>query len=133
MSTVNEIKKEEVLSYLAEKSIAIPKAIEKQIEDIGGEDMLLQRIDVLHWVFFSRDEAEMYSESVRFLEGDKDVDLRLIVSTIQQNKDYFQNALQEITRLKDEIIKCQESLEAYEIQLPLYRKVIEVLENELYS
>ncbi len=133
MSTVNEIKKEEVLSYLAEKSIAIPKAIEKQIEDIGGEDMLLQRIDVLHWVFFSRDEAEMYSESVRFLEGDKDVDLRLIVSTIQQNKDYFQNALQEITRLKDEIIKCQESLEAYEIQLPLYRKVIEVLENELYN
>ncbi len=95
--------------------------------------MLLQRIDVLHWVFFSRDEAEMYSESVRFLEGDKDVDLRLIVSTIQQNKGYFQNALQEITRLKDEIIKCQESLEAYEIQLPLYRKVIEVLENELYS
>ena len=45
---VNEIKKEEVLNCLTVESTAIPKAIEKQIEDIGGEDMFLQRIDVLH-------------------------------------------------------------------------------------
>ena len=120
-----------VRSRFAHSVETLPTEIETEIERIGGEEMLLQRIDVLKWVYFTRDDVRMYQEVLRFLDGEDDIDESLIRAAIQQEKCNYQNAITEIAKLKQTIREAEERLASLEERLPQYALSIEILEEEM--
>ena len=124
-------KKEQIREYFANITETLPKEIDDQIKKAGGEDMLLLRIDILHWVYFSREELARAREVLRFLNGEKDIDRNQIEAAIRHSRFQHQNAIGEIIRLKEELAKKQRQLQEYEEQAPYYKLAAEVLEEEL--
>ena len=123
--------KEQVRSWFAHSVETLPVEIEKQIEAVGGEDMLLQRIDVMHWVYFTREEVRMYQAVLRFLDGKDDIDDSLVNAAIQRKKCYYQSDLEEIMMLRESIREKEERLALLEERLPQHRLSVEVLEEML--
>ena len=128
---MTEKQRTKVRSWFAASVETLPVEIEKQIEAIGGEDMLLQRIDVLHWVYFSREEVRMYQEVLRFLDGEDKIDESLINAAIQQKKCNYQNSMEEIAMLRESIYEKEKRLALLEERLPQHRLSVEVLEEAL--
>ena len=124
-------KKEQIREYFENIMQTLPKAIDEQIEAAGGENMLLLRIDILHWVYFSREELARAREVLRFLNGEKDIDRNHIEAAIRHSCFRHQNAVGEIIRLKEDLAKKEKQLREYEEQAPYYKLTAEVLEEEL--
>jgi len=124
-------KKEQIREYFANITQTLPKEIDDQIKKAGGEDMLLLRIDILHWVYFSREELARAREVLRFLNGEKDIDRNQIEAAIRHSRFQHQNAIGEIIRLKEDLAKKKKQLREYEEQAPYYKMAAEVLEEEL--
>jgi len=123
--------KAKAYAYLAKQVETLPREIAEQIAFAGGEDMLLQRIDILHWVYFTQEEVDRYREAIRLLEGKQNVDYKRVEAAIQHNKDRYQSAMNEMIRLKREISALKQELQDHEKQLPYYNLVVNVLEEEL--
>ena len=120
-------------AYLAKQVETLPREIAEQVAAAGGEDMLLQRIDILHWAYFTQEEIDRYREAIRLLEGDENVDFKLVEAAIQHNKDRYQSAMTEMLRLRKEIAVLRQNLQELERQLPYYNLVMNVLDEELES
>ena len=125
--------KAKAYAYLAKQVETLPREIAEQVSAAGGEDMLLQRIDILHWVYFTREEVDRYREAIRLLEGEEDIDYNLVEAAIQHNKNRYQSAMSEMIRLKTKISELKQELQDHETKLPYYSLVIDVLEDELES
>ena len=123
--------KAKAYAYLAKQVETLPREIAEQIAFVGGEDMLLQRIDILHWVYFTQEEVDRYREAIRLLEGKPNIDYKLVEAALQHNKDRYQSAMSEMIRLKREISALKQELQDHEKQLPYYNLVVNVLEEEL--
>jgi len=126
-------KKEQIREYFANITETLPKEIDDQIKKAGGEDMLLLRIDILHWVYFSREELARAREVLRFLNGEKDIDRNQIEAAVRHSRFRHQNAMGEILKLRKEIEDRKKQLREYEEQAPYYKLAAEVLEEELES
>ena len=124
-------KKEQIREYFENITQTLPKAIDDQIEAAGGDDMLLLRIDILHWVYFSREELARAREVLRFLNGEKDIDRNQIEAAVRHSRFRHQNAMGEILKLRKEIEDRKKQLREYEEQAPYYKMAAEVLEEEL--
>ena len=125
--------KAKAYAYLAKQVETLPREIAEQIASAGGEDMLLSRIDILHWVYFTQEEVDRYREAIRLLEGEKDIDYKVIEAAVQHNKDRYQSAMCEMIRLKREISALKQELQDFEEKLPYYSLIIDVIEDELES
>jgi len=125
--------KAKAYAYLAKQVETLPREITEQIASAGGEDMLLLRIDILHWVYFTQEEVDRYREAIRLLEGEENIDYKLVEAAVQHNKDRYQSAMCEMIRLKKEISALQQELQDHEKKLPYYSLVVDVLEDELES
>lgn len=125
--------KAKAYAYLAKQVETLPREIAEQVAAAGGEDMLLQRIDILHWVYFTQEEVDRYREAIRLLEGKEDVDYKLVEAAVQHNKDRYQSAMSEMIRLKGKISELKQELQEHEKKLPYYSLVVNVLEEELES
>ena len=123
--------KAKAYAYLAKQVETLPREIAEQVAAAGGEDMLLQRIDILHWVYFTREEVDRYREAIRLLEGEEDIDYNLVEAAIQHNKNRYQSAMSEMIRLKTKISELKQELQDHETKLPYYSLVINALEDEL--
>ena len=129
MSTTDQ--KARAYAYLAKQVETLPREISEQVAAAGGEDMLLQRIDILHWVYFAQEEVDRYREAIRLLEGEENVDFKLVEAAIQHNKDRYQSDMSEMLRFRKEIAVLRQNLQELEKQLPCYNLVVNVLEEEL--
>ena len=129
MTTTDQ--KAKAYAYLAKQVEMLPREIAEQVAAAGGEDMLLQRIDILHWVYFTQEEVDRYREAIRMLEGDENVDFKLVEAAIQHNKDRYQSAMSEMLRLRKEMAVLRQELQEHEKKLPYYSLVVDVLEEEL--
>ena len=125
--------KAKAYAYLAKQVETLPREIAEQIAFAGGEDMLLQRIDILHWVYFTQEEVDRYREAIRLLEGKPNIDYKLVEAARQHNKDRYQSAMSEMIRLKREISALKQELQDHEKKLPYYSLGADVLEDELES
>ena len=120
-----------VRNWFADAVESLPKAIEQEIAGIGGRDMLLQRIDVLYWVYVTEEEVEMYREALRFLDGEKNIDMSLVNAAIQRRKSCYQSIVMEIGSLREEICEKEELLKQNEEKLPELRLTVKALEEAL--
>ena len=128
---ITQNQKNTVRDWFTHSVDTLPKEIEKEIEAVGGENMLIQRIDVLFWVYFTREEVRMYQEVLRCLDGKADIDEFLVDAAIQHKKCHYQNTLEEINMLKKSIREKESLLARDEEMLPRHSLSVEVLQEAL--
>lgn len=128
---ITQEQKSKVRNWFACSVETLPREIEKEIEAVGGENMLIQRMDVLYWVYFTREEVRMYQEVLRCLDGEADFDESLVDAAIQRKKCYYQNTLEEINMLKKSIREKESLLARCEEMLPRHSLSVEVLQEAL--
>ena len=128
---VTQEQKNAVRSLLADTVESLPGEIEKEITKVGGRDMLIQRIDVLFWVWSAEDDLKIYREALRILDGAEEIDESLIGDAIERKKDFYLETLKEIESLREEIREKQDRLRRNEEMLPQFRLSAEVLEQAL--
>ncbi|MCR5566404.1 MAG: hypothetical protein K6F61_06100 [Clostridiales bacterium] len=128
---ISQDMKSQVRNWFMEAVERIPKEINKQIEHVGGESMLLERIDILHWVYFNRETLKMYQEALRLLDGDSAFDETLVNAAVQRNKCAYSSMLENITHLKKSISEMETCLSGLEERMPMYGVTADVLEKML--
>ncbi len=128
---ITQEQKSTVRDWFAHSVDTLPKEIEKEIEAVGGENMLIQRMDVLYWVYFTREEVRMYQEVLQCLDGETGFDESLVDAAIQRKKCYYQNTLEEINSLKKSIREKESLLARDEEMLPRHSLSVEVLQEAL--
>jgi len=62
-------KNAELQRYFSEKAKGLQEEIELEIRKIGGEQMLISREDLIHWVWHAREQVEMYHMICKLLEN----------------------------------------------------------------
>ena len=104
-SIIKEVCQNEIKSR--EQSIAC------SIDKVGGEKHLPDRIDHLVWVYNDRGEIEKYQETIRFLDGDEDVDMDKIswvMNTFRQRERFYRSSAENTRRIIEEKIYSEERL-----------------------
>ena len=118
-------KEARVRDFFADKARHLQNEIDLEIEKIGGEDMLISREDLFHWVYHSREQVKNYRTICRMLEeGSQVVDMEKIMQDLQETMKKDQAAIDSLSRKKAEEDKAVERLQA---EADLYRQALDIL------
>ena len=104
--------------YFRDKATHLQKEIDMEIENIGGEGMLISREDLIHWVYYARDQVETYRTICRMLEDKADgVDtegiLRELRETMEEDKSAIESLLRKQEEEKKALVQLREEAEYY--------------------
>lgn len=128
MSTpISQDQRKAVRQYYADTIAQLKQAIKTDIERIGGEDMLTQRVDILEWTMSAEEDLKMFEEVIRLLDGANNVDGNLISAAIVEKRHNCQHDREEIEKLKDEILRQEQALADTQKQLEMDKDVLDVL------
>ena len=84
--------------FFTDKARHLQHEIDLEVEKIGGEDMLLSREDLFHWVYRSRNQVQTYWTICRMLENQADgTDTREV---LQELRDTMASGQADIEALK---------------------------------
>lgn len=108
--------------YFRDKAMHLQKEIDMEIENIGGEGMLISREDLIHWVYYARDQVETYRTICRMLEDKADgVDtegiFRELRETMEQDKTAIDHLLRKQEEEKKALVQLREEAEYYQAAL----------------
>ena len=131
MAVMTSEQKSSVRAWYADAAEKISKSIDKEIEHIGGRDMLPQRMDVLFWVDSASEDLHMCQEVLRMLDGERDVDVSLVDSALQRAENWRRKTLRSIEISRQVIREAEEKLRRDEALLPQYAFSVQVLEETL--
>ena len=113
--------------YFRDKAMHLQKEIDMEIENIGGENMLISREDLIHWVYYARDQVETYRTICRMLEDKADgVDtegiLRELRETMEEDKTAIDTLLRKQEEEKKALTQLREEAEYYRSALDFLGK-----------
>ncbi len=78
--------KDKLYRFFSDQAEKLLQEIDREIAAVGGESKLISRIDILHWVYYSRDRLALFQEICRMLEEDADgLDLDMIEQKMQKS------------------------------------------------
>ena len=108
--------------YFRDKATHLQKEIDMEIENIGGEGMLISREDLIHWVYYARDQVETYRTICQMLEDKADgVDtegiLRELRETMEEDKTTIDTLLRKQEEEKKALAQLREEAEYYQAAL----------------
>ena len=108
--------------YFRDKAMHLQKEIDMEIENIGGENMLISREDLIHWVYYARDQVETYRTICQMLEDKADgVDtegiFRELRETMEQDKTAIDHLLRKQEEEKKALVQLREEAEYYQAAL----------------
>ena len=111
--------------YFRDKALHLQKEIDWEIERIGGENMLISREDLIHWVYYARDQVETYHTICRMLEDKAEhTDTQRILQELRDTMESDNSAIQKL-KIKQEEEK--KALEQLRVESEYYREALEVL------
>ncbi len=114
--------RQRLCDYFRDKATHLQKEIDMEIEKIGGEIMLLSREDLIHWVYYARDQVETYRTICQMLEDKADgVDtegiLRELRETMEEDKTTIDTLLRKQEEEKKALTQLREEAEYYRLAL----------------
>ena len=116
---------ENICRFFVEKAKHLQNEIDQEIEKVGGENMLISRIDLLHWVYYAREQVETYHTVCRMLEDRAEgIDTDRILKELRETAETDQAAVEEALRKQEEERKALEQLKE---EAEYYRLALEVL------
>ena len=111
--------------YFRDKAMHLQKEIDMEIENIGGENMLISREDLIHWVYYARDQVETYRTICRMLEDKADgVDTEGILRELRETMEEDKSAIESLLRKQEEEKKALTQLRE---EAEYYRSTLDVL------
>lgn len=111
--------------YFRDKAMHLQKEIDMEIENIGGENMLISREDLIHWVYYARDQVETYRTICRMLEDKADgVDTEGILRELRETMEEDKSAIDTLLRKQEEEKKALTQLRE---EAEYYRSALDVL------
>ena len=111
--------------FFSDKAKHIQNEIEIEIEKIGGEEMLISREDLMHWVYHAREQAETYRTICRMLEEQTEgSDADKILRKLQESVTTDQADIARISRKQEEE---QKALNRLRKEVDYYQQALEVL------
>ena len=111
--------------YFQEKALHLQKEIDWEVERIGGEDMLISREDLIHWVYHAREEVQTYYIICQMLEDKADgADTAEILRELRATVESDCSAIESLLRKQEEERKALEQLRE---ESEYYREALEVL------
>ena len=121
------IQQEKLHRFFTEKAKHLQNEIDLEIANIGGEDMLISREDLIHWVYHSRREIEMYHTICRMLEDKaEDADADIIRQKLRDTMLTDEVDIEKIRKKQEEERKALQQLRE---EAENYRLALEVLEG----
>ena len=118
---------EKLHRFFTEKAKHLQNEIDLEIANIGGEDMLISREDLIHWVYHSRREIEMYHTICRMLEDKaEDADTEIIRQKLRDTMLTDEVDIEKIRKKQEEERKALQQLRE---EAENYRLALEVLEG----
>ena len=128
MSTpISQDQRKAVRQYYADTIARLKQTIKTDIERIGGEDMLTQRVDILEWTMSAEEDLKMFEEVIRLLDGANNLDGNLISAAIAEKRHNCQHDREEIEKLKEEILRQEQALADTQKQLEMDKDALDVL------
>ena len=128
MSTpISQDQRKAVRQYYADTIARLKQTIKTDIERIGGEDMLTQRVDILEWTMSAEEDLKMFEEVIRLLDGANNVDGNLISAAIAEKRHNCQHDREKIEKLKEEILRQEQALADTQKQLEMDKDALDVL------
>ena len=113
--------------FFADKAKHLQNEIDFEIEKIGGEDMLISREDLIHWVYFARIEVKTYRTVCRMLENKAEgTDTDEILKDLRETMEDDRSAIEKLRKRQEEERKALERLQE---EAEYYRQALEVLES----
>ena len=111
--------------FFSDKAKHLQNEIEMEIEKIGGEEMLISREDLMHWVYHAREQAETYRTICRMLEEQTEgSDADKILRELQESVTTDQADIARISRKQEEE---QKALNRLRKEIDYYQQALEVL------
>ena len=111
--------------FFSEKAKHLQSEIEVEIEKIGGEDMLISREDLIHWVYHAREQVETYHTICRMLEDrSEDADAGRILQELRKTVESDSTEIGMIRQKQEEEEKALQQLRE---EVAYYNQALEML------
>ena len=111
--------------FFSEKARHLQNEIDLEIEKIGGEDMLISREDLIHWVYHARGQVKTYHTICKMLEDRAEgADMDKILQELRDTAASDRDEIMEIEKKQEEERKALENLKR---EAEYYRQALEVL------
>ena len=111
--------------FFSEKSKHLQSEIELEIAKIGGEDMLISREDLIHWVYHAREQVETYHTICRMLEDrSEDADAGRILQELRKT---VESDSTEIGMIRQKQEEEQKALQQLREEVAYYNQALEML------
>jgi cell division protein FtsB len=115
----------ELHRFFSEKAKHLQNEIDWEIKKIGGEEMLISREDLIHWVYYARRQVETYHTICRMLEDKaENADTEKILRELRETAASDRKEIAKIERRQEEERKALAELKKEAVY---YWKVLEVL------
>ena len=113
--------------FFSDKAKHLQNEIDFEIEKIGGERMLISREDLIHWVYYARDQVETYRTICRMLEDKaENTNTDRILQELRETVTSDRQEIEKIERKQEEEKKALEQLRE---EADYYRQALEVLKG----
>ena len=120
-------KQADLHKFFSEKAKHLQNEIDLEIEKIGGERMLISREDLIHWVYFAREQVKTYHTICRMLEAKTEgVDTSRILRELRETMEQDRTNIAEIQKKQEE--ECM-ALEQLREEANYYQQTLAVLEE----
>ena len=111
--------------FFTDKARHLQHEIDLEVEKIGGEDMLISREDLIHWVYRARNQVQTYYTICRMLENQAEgADTGKI---LQELRDTMEADQADIQALKQKQEEEQKALDQLRTEAEYYRQALELL------
>lgn len=116
---------EALYQFFSEKARHLQNEIDLEIEKIGGEDMLISREDLIHWVYHARGQVKTYHTICKMLEDRADsADTERILQDLRETVETDQAEMEMLTQKREEEENALQNLKR---EAEYYRQALEVL------
>ena len=113
--------------FFYDRAKHLQNEIDLEIAKIGGEQMLISREDLIHWVYYARNQVETYRTICRMLENKaEDTETWKI---LQELRETMTSDRREITKIEKKQEEERKALEKLREEAEVYRQALEVLEE----
>ena len=111
--------------FFSEKAKHLQNEIDYEIAKVGGEGMLISREDLIHWVYYARDQVETYKIICRMLEDKAEgIDTKEILLGLGEDMESDRDEIRELSRKLETENKALEQLREEE---EYYHQALDVL------
>lgn len=122
-------KQTELHGFFTEKAKHLQNEIDLEIQKIGGEDMLISREDLIHWVYHAREQVKTYQTICRMLEDQSEcADTDKI---LQELRDTVESDRTDIAKIRKKQEEERQALEQLRKEAEYYQQALEVLSSSI--